>query len=1080
MQNEATVAGWPAIPFLCLPHLVAHQANRIPQAAAILAPGRAPLTYAMLHRQLREIQQTLRAMGIGRHDRVAVVLPNGPEAAVAILSVAASATCAPVNPAYQAEELERYFTDLRPHALISYAGVDSPARRVALSQGIRVIELSALPQAPAGLFTLAGEHAKTAADEPVNAEHVAVILPTSGTTSRPKLVPQTHANICASAFGSVAALALTENDRCLNVVPLFHGHGLHATVIASLAAGASVVCTSEFDARSFYGWLSEFQPTWYSAVPTVHQAIVAKAASLREPAGGHCLRFIRSSSAPLPPSLFMELERTFATPVIEYYGMAEVAASPIACNPLPPHPRKPGSVGIRAALDVAIMDERGALQALGETGEVIVRGRSLVSGYQGNPSATSAAFVGGWFKTGDLGYFDEDGYLFLVGRAREVINRGGDKVAPREVDEVLLEHPAVAEAVTFATRHPTLGEDVAVAIVLRPHGEATASDIRQFAGARLASFKVPRQVLFVKEIPKGPTGKIRRIGLAAELGIANAPATGFVAPRTPIERTLAQCFAEVLGFEQIGINDDFFILGGDSLMAAHLLTGITEKLKIDIEISRFFDGPTIAELARYIESVPARGEARGVSLSIPRAPRDKTFMPASLAQERICKLQRALPDIPFFNILYALRLTGPLEIAALERSLNEIVQRHEILRTSFAIIDDQCVQVIAPQLTVHLTFDALRALRRSKKEALGHKLVQEELMRPFDLARGPLIRARIVRLAAQEHVLLVATHHAVCDGWSLGVFVEELRSLYEAYVAQQQSPVLPPLPLQYADLAHWQRHWQLRPEIVAQLDYWREQLREPLPSMRLAESGPARPIDDLRTARRAWALPAGLVEQARRFSHSESGTVFMALVAALQTLLHRYLGQDDVRVATTVANRNRPGAETLIGPLVNMVILRTDLGGDPSAQEVMRRVRTTTLAAFANQDLPIEELANALDRERNLRPAALANVLIMLENATLRPIGDARSQLTFEEANPSILMPLVTMTTFDVILMFKERNNGLVATCVYKPHIFSASTIDRLLRDFEEVLTRMVTEPSRPISNIRVTMGREDYPRATA
>jgi acyl-CoA synthetase (AMP-forming)/AMP-acid ligase II/acyl carrier protein len=1079
MQNEASVAGWPALPFLCLPHLLEHQANRIPQAAAILAPGRAPLTYAMLHRQLREMQQTLRTMGIGRHDRVAVVLPNRPEAAVAILSVAASATCAPVNPAYRPEELQRYFADLRPHALIVHAGIDSPARRVALSQGIGVIELSPLPQAPAGLFTLAGEDAKTAADELVNAEHVAVILPTSGTTSRPKLVPQTHANICASAFGSVAALALTESDRCLNVVPLFHGHGLHATVIASLAAGSSVVCTPEFDARNFYGWLAAFQPTWYSAVPTVHQAIVAQAALSRETMDRHRLRFIRSSSAPLPPSLFMELERTFATPVVEYYGMAEVAASPIACNPLPPRPRKPGSVGMRAALDVAIIDERGALQALGETGEVVVRGRSLVSGYQGNPTATSAAFVDGWFKTGDLGYFDEDGYLFLIGRAREVINRGGDKIAPREVDEVLLGHPAVAEAATFATRHPTLGEDVAVAIVLQPHGAATASDIRQFAAARLASFKVPRQVLFVKEIPKGPTGKIRRIGLAAELGIANAPATGFVAPSTPIERTLAQCFAEVLGFEQIGINDDFFIMGGDSLMAAHLLTGIAEKLNVDIEISRFFDGPTVAELARYIESLPARGQARGGSLSIPRAPRDNAFMPASLAQERIWKLQGALPDIPFFNILYALRLTGPLEIAALERSINEIVKRHEILRTSFAVIEDQCVQVAAPHLTVHLTFDALQALRRSKKEALGHKLVQEELMRAFDLARGPLIRARLVRLAAFEHVLLLATHHAVCDGWSLGVLAEELISLYEAYVAQRPSP-LAPLPLQYADFAHWQRHWQSHPEIVAQLAYWREQLHEPLPSMRFAESIPARPIDDLRTARRAWALPTGLVEQARRFSHNESGTVFMTLVAVLQTLLHRYLVQDDVRVATTVANRNRPGAETLIGPLVNMVILRTDFGGDPSAQEVMRRVRTTTLAAFANQDLPIEELANVLDRDRNLKPAALANVMIMLENATLRPIGAAGSKLAFEEANSNMLMPLVTMTTFDVILMFKERNNGLVATCVYKPHTFTASTIDRLLRDFEEVLTRMVTEPAQPISSIRVTMEREEYPRATA
>jgi acyl-CoA synthetase (AMP-forming)/AMP-acid ligase II len=307
MRNETSVAGRPPIPFSCLPHILEHQAQRIAQATAILAPGRAPLTYARLYQHVRETQQKLRAMGIGRHDRVAVALPSGAESAVAILAVAASATCAPVNPAYQAEELDRYFADLRPDALLIQAGIDSPARRVALSRGLRVCELSAVPQAAAGIFTLGGECTDAAADEPVSAEHVAVVLPTSGTTSRPKLVPQTHGNICASAFGSVAALALTESDRCLNVVPLFHGHGLHATVLASLAAGASVVCTPEFDVRNFYSWLAAFQPTWYSAVPTVHQAIVAQAPLNRERIAGHRLRFIRSSSAPLPPRLFAEL-----------------------------------------------------------------------------------------------------------------------------------------------------------------------------------------------------------------------------------------------------------------------------------------------------------------------------------------------------------------------------------------------------------------------------------------------------------------------------------------------------------------------------------------------------------------------------------------------------------------------------------------------------------------------------------------------------------------------------------------------------------------------------------------------------
>lgn len=1079
MRNEAFVARRPAIPFSCLPDLLEHHAKRIPDAPAILAPARAPLTYGLLYQHLHKIEQTLRAMGIGRQDRVAVVLPNGPELAVAILAVAASATCAPINPDYQVEELDRYFTDLRPRALITPAGSDSPARRVALSRGVRVVALSIAPDVAAGLFTLTGDQGDAPSDELVSPGHVAVLLPTSGTTSRPKIVPQTHASICTSAYAHGAALALKETDRCLNVLPLFHGHGLHATLVASLAAGASVVCTSGFDVSRFSGWLTVFQPTWYSAVPTIHQAILAQARHSRERLADSRLRFVRSSSASLSPRIFAELEQTFESPVIEWYGMTEVTSSPIACNPLPPRQRKAGSVGLTAVLDVAIMDERGASLPGGQTGQVVVRGATVTAGYDGNPRATEAAFAGDWFQTGDLGYFDGDGYLFLVSRIREMINRGGEKIAPREVDEVLLEHPAVAEAVTFAAPHPTLGEDVAAAIVLRTRAKATPQSIRQFAMARLARFKVPRQVLFVKEIPKGPTGKVKRVDLAAELGLASGVDTppAFVAPRTRLEKLLAGLWAEVLELEQVGIHDDFFVSGGDSLMAAHLLTSVYEKLHIEIEVSRFFDGPTVAEVARHIEWLNHAGQAPRPTSAIVRVPRQNGVVPASIAQERLWKLQHALPDIPFFNILYALRLTSPLDLAVLERSINEIVRRHEILRTTFAVNDGQCMQVIAPQLIVPLSFHDLRALRRSKKETLGHRLLQEEVFRSFDLEKGPLIRARLVRLAEQEYRLLVSVHQAVCDGWSLGVFVEELVTLYDAFSAREGSP-LAPLSIQYADFAHWQRHWQSHPQIVAQLAYWREQLRGPLPAMRLAKSGPKRTIDDLRTARRAWALPARLAEAAERFSHREGGTLFMALVAALKTLLHHYLGQDDVRVATNVANRNRPGADGLIGPLVNTVILRTNLGGDPSAREVMRRVRATTLGAFANQDLPIEHLAEVLDRERDIKPAALTNVMILLENEILRPREGAGSKLVFEEANANMLMPLVTMTTFDVIVMLRESNNGLTGTCAYKPHLFTARAIDRLLRDFEAVLERMVTRPARKISTIRVSLnGRGSNPR---
>jgi acyl-CoA synthetase (AMP-forming)/AMP-acid ligase II len=1067
MPSESTTPK-PCIPFTCIPHFLEYQAKRIPNAPAILAPGRTPLTYRHLYRHIDNTGRTLRAMGIGRGDRVAVVLPNGPDLAVATLAVAAIAVCAPINPVYGREELERFLADLRPRALIMQSGSDSPARRAALSLGIRIVEISIVLDAEAGLFLLREDQGSASLDEPVSASDVAVLLPTSGTTSRPKIVPLTHANICTSAYLHGRALALQEADRCLNILPLFHGHGLNATAMASLAAGASVVCTSALDVNSFSTWLTVFEPTWYSAVPTMHRAILAHARQKGERLAEYRLRFVRSSSAPLPPRIFTELERAFESPVVEWYGMTEVASSPITCSPLPPRERKAGSVGVRLGLNVAIIDEEGSLVSAGRTGQVVVGGASVMSGYDGNPMATQAAFAGHWFKTGDLGFFDDDGYLFLVGRIREIINRGGEKIAPQEVDEALLEHPAVAEAATFGVPHGTLGEDVASAIVLRPDAAATPKDIRLFMAGRIADFKVPHQVLIVSEIPKGPTGKVQRVGLAAKLGLMSdtAPLQTFVAPRTSLEMVLAKYWAELLEVEQIGIHDDFLASGGDSLLATHVLSHIFDISHVEFEISRFFEAPTIASVAHHIERSLRAGQAVRPFSAIVRVPRENGVATASIAQEQLAKLQHALPGLPFFNVLHALRLTSAVDTSILERSINEIVRRHEILRTTLAVIDGQHAQVIAPQLIVPLTFEDLRTLSQPKKETISHRLIQEEVLHSFDLVKGPLIRTRLVRLAERKYLLLISMHQVVCDGWSLGVFVEELVTLYKALSTREESPLAPPS-IQYADFAHWQRDWRSHPEIVAQLEYWREHLRGPLPVMELAKSGPRQTIDDFRTARREWALPASLADAANRFSHQEGGTLSMALVAALKTLLHRRLGQEDVRVAMNVANRNRPGTEALIGPLVNTVILRTDLGGNPTAQEVMRRVRATMLAAFAHQDLTFEDLAETLEREHGIDPTVLSNVMILFQNTTLRPMAGSEQHLAFEEANPNMLMPLVTITKFDIILVLREGPVGLVGTCVYKPHLFCAKTIDRLLREFQEVLEQMITQPKRPIAAIR-------------
>jgi acyl-CoA synthetase (AMP-forming)/AMP-acid ligase II len=491
-------------------------------APALGAPGRDWMDFGALRDLSVTVADALHAAGVGRGDRVAIVLPNGPEMAAAFVAVAQAAVTCPLNPAYRQEECAFYLSDLKARAVILTEGDDGPARAAAEELGLPVIGL--VPgDGPAGSFRLKAERASVAADRSApEADDVALILHTSGTTSRPKIVPLLQSNLAASARHIGETLALTPQDRCLNVMPLFHIHGLVAAVSASLAAGGSVFCAPGFDALKVFGWMREARPSWYTAVPTMHQAILARAARNADTIAEVPLRFIRSSSASLPGPVMEKLGQTFGAPVIESYGMTE-AAHQMASNPLPPRAQKPGSVGVEAGPLVRIADE-GAPRLTEGVGEVVISGPNVTPGYEGNPEANAKSFFEAegrrWFRTGDQGAFDADGYLTLTGRLKEIINRGGEKVSPLEVDGVISAHPAVAQVVTFALPHDKLGEEVAAAVVLREGEAADEAGIRAFAAERLAAFKVPRRVVILDEIPKGATGKLQRIGLAGKLGLA--------------------------------------------------------------------------------------------------------------------------------------------------------------------------------------------------------------------------------------------------------------------------------------------------------------------------------------------------------------------------------------------------------------------------------------------------------------------------------------------------------------------------------------------------------------------------------
>ena len=579
--------------------LVKGHAERRPSAVAIASPSRQPLTYRRLCTQVEYAVCALQSLGVGCHDRVAMVLPNGPETAAAFLAVSSCATSAPLNPAYGSEEFEFYLSDLNAKALLVGSGMDSPARVVARAQGIPIVELSPTLEAEAGVFTIqSNDRRRKPKCGTAQPSDVALALYTSGTTSRPKLVPLTHTNLGTSAIHMRDTYELDADDRCLNIMPLYHIHGLAVALLAPLVAGGSVVCTPGFDASRFFEWVDAFSPTWYTAVPTMHLAILGEAEANQEVISRRPMRFICSRSAALPHPVMAGLEQVFGVPALEAYGLTE--ASPhVAGNRLPPHRRRHGSAGKAAGPELAIMDEGGSLLAAGKTGEIVVRGENVFRGYEDDPEANRNSFVDGWFRTGDQGYLDEDGYLFFTGRIKEIINRGGEKIAPKQIDDVLLDHPAVSQAVTFAAPHPTLGEDIAAAVVLQEGAMVTEKELREWAFARLADHKVPSQVLIIDQMPTNSMGKVQRRRVAEILGKELRPI--FVAPSSALETGLAKLWSEVLSLDQVGAYDNFFALGGDSISATRLVSRAREVFSVELPLTSVFREPVLADQALIIE-----------------------------------------------------------------------------------------------------------------------------------------------------------------------------------------------------------------------------------------------------------------------------------------------------------------------------------------------------------------------------------------------------------------------------------------------------------------------------------------------
>jgi amino acid adenylation domain-containing protein len=1049
-------------------------ANSQPAAPAIQAPGRLTLTFADLGDQIHYVRNQFRHWGIAPGDVVASAIPTRPEMAVACAAIPATATFVPLSPHLETQAYVELLSRLRPKAILVLDGSEHPLSLAARRCGVAELCLVADASRPAGMFLVSlsrkddSLHRAGTVDE-----GTAYITCTSGTTGRVKLVPISHRRsaLFSKTIGDWSAV--TPADVSCHTVPLYHGHGLNSALAAPLLRGASVVCLPEFDLDAFYHAMDRYRPTWHTTVFTMYKAIVRTAPQHREIVSRSSYRFFKVGSGALDAGEIDQLEQMFQAPVLSALIAQETLL--VTHEPFPPRLRKPGSVGVPVCSEVVLLGDGGTRCSPGETGEIAVRGPLVFDGYLDDPEGSAAVLVDGWYRSGDLGRFDHDGYLFLEGRVKELIHRGGEKFAPARIDAALRTLNGVRAAAAFAIPHPTLGEEIAAAVEKAEDATIDEAQVIQHARQSLGPKGAPRVVYFVDALPTTEAGKIRRSELSRRFGstprqaaIVDQDVLVSAAGSSPLEIQLQALWSAVLQLSNVGLDDDFFLLGGDSLRGFRLLASVKTACDVALSLEQLLgDASTIAGMARAIDAARVAAPSSGLGGGYPRIPRRVATDPAPLSdtQRRIWFLLQLDPHSSAYNESKAYRLRGALDLDAVTRSLQYLVRRHEILRTRYAAIADEPRQVVQDDSFFELQTIDLTATAPENREAALRQLLLARIDAPFDLAKGPLLRCVLVRLEKREHVFLRVWCHIMSDAWSSTVFDRELSAAYTAFAGGRQ-PQLPPLPVQYADYAAWQRDRLQGEPFEQQLAYWKQQLAGmatlDLPTDRARRSAPSQRGADV-----SVELPGGLSRALREVGRRDGATLFMTLLAAFQVLLHRYSGQDDIAVGTPVAGRGPRELEHSIGFFANTLVLRSDLSGNPSFRALLVRVRDVALGAYAHQDVPFEKLVEELAPARDTSRNPLFQVSFTLQ-------GSAGAELALDGLMASLLPMEGRTAKFDLTLSMRESEDGLRASWNYATDLFEATTIARMAEHFQVLLEAIVANPSGSIGELPL-LGESEY-----
>ena len=1021
------------------------QAAQTPGAIAVACEG-VTLTYGDLNARANRLARHLRTEGVGPETLVGLCVDRSPRMLVGLLAVLkAGGAYVPIDPNYPADQVGYMIKDSAIPVLLTESSlVDSlPVGR---AQVVAIDSEEFIGQDDANLDGVTAPDAR------------AYIIYTSGSTGKPKGVQVPHGALTNFLASFRQSLGIKPIDALLAVTTLsFDIAGLE--LFLPLVVGARIELATRDEAADGVHLATRIAAagvTFLQATPATWRLL------LETGWGGHPDLTMLCGGEALPRSLADRLLPK-GKALWNLYGPTETTIWSAQWQV------EPGEGPVLIGRPIAqtqlyVLDARLRPVPVGVAGELYIGGSGLARGYLNRPSLTADRFLpdplgsrpgGRMYRTGDLARWHADGTLECLGRVDQQVKIRGFRVELGEVEAALAAHPQVREVVAVA-REDATGEQALVAYLIPHAGPApTVADLRRVIASGLPDYMIPSAFVLLDEFPLTPNGKVDRNALPAPNAGRVAPAGVYIPPRNAIEEAVAAAFGDVLGRDRVGARDDFFDLGGHSLMAAQLLARLRDSFGVEVPLKDLFEASNVAALSHRVEDA-LRARSGEVVPPIEKADRSQP-LPASFSQQRLWFLDQLEPNQATYNLPVAVRLKGALNREALGRAFDELVARHESLRTTFTGVDGRPVQVIAPSLKVDLPLDDLTHLPVADREAEAIRRLKDEARRPFDLARGPLIRVALTKLSVDEHVAIVNTHHIISDGWSIGVLVRDMAALYDAYTQGAASP-LPPLAIQYADYAAWQRQWLDDATLKKQLDFWTKQLAG-IPNLEIPTDRPRPAVRRGRGSEEVVNLPLEMLAGIKALGREEGATPFMALLGAFQVLLARYSGQEDVAIGSPIAGRTRSETEDLIGYFANTIVFRGDLTGDPSFREVLRRSKAAVLSAIAYQDMPLDQLVTALRPVRDTSRTPIFQVMFALQNSPMPPL----------ESPEMVMTPIVVTSDSaraDLTLFAIELETGLLVTLEYDADLFLPATVARMLRHWQALIVSILAEPDAPISTL--------------